>query len=58
MARFGNDMNSASSQFYITQSAQPHLDQKYSIFGGVIGGMDTVMRMQRGDKIISMQLQQ
>lgn len=57
MARFGNDMNSASSQFYITQSAQPHLDTKYSIFGGVVSGMDTVMRMTTADRIISISLQ-
>lgn len=58
MARFGNDMNSASSQFYITQSAQPHLDNKYAIFGGVVSGMDAVMRMTTQDKIISITLQQ
>jgi len=58
MARFGNDLNSASSQFYITQSAQQHLDTKYSIFGGVIGGMESVMRMTTGDKILSVTLQQ
>jgi peptidyl-prolyl cis-trans isomerase B (cyclophilin B) len=58
MARFGNDMDSASSQFYITQSAQPHLDNKYAIFGGVISGMDAVMRMSTADKIVSITLQQ
>lgn len=57
MARFGNDMNSASSQFYITLSAQPHLDQKYSIFGGVIGGMDTVMRITTADRILGVSMQ-
>jgi cyclophilin family peptidyl-prolyl cis-trans isomerase len=58
MARFGNDLDSASSQFYITQSAQPHLDSKYAIFGGVIGGMDAVMRMTQQDKIVSIQIAQ
>lgn len=58
MARFGNDLDSASSQFYITQSAQPHLDSKYAIFGGVIGGMDAVMRMQQTDKIMSITIAQ
>jgi peptidyl-prolyl cis-trans isomerase B (cyclophilin B) len=58
MARFGNDMNSASSQFYITQSAQPHMDNKYAIFGGVVSGMDSVMKMTNQDKIISITLQQ
>ncbi len=58
MARFGNDLNSASSQFYITQSAQPHLDTKYSIFGGVVSGMENVMHMTTGDRILSITLQQ
>lgn len=57
MARFGNDMNSASSQFYITQSAQPHLDTKYSIFGGVVSGMNTVMQMTTQDRILGITLQ-
>lgn len=58
MARFGNDPNSASSQFYITLSAQPHLDNKYTIFGGVISGMDVVNHIAVGDRVLSVSLQQ
>lgn len=58
MARFGNDLDSASSQFYITQSAQPHLDSKYAIFGGVVAGMNAVMTMQSTDKILSITIAQ
>jgi peptidyl-prolyl cis-trans isomerase B (cyclophilin B) len=58
MARFGNNYDSASSQFYITLSPQTHLDNKYAIFGGVISGMDTVNRIAVGDKIVSVQIQQ
>jgi cyclophilin family peptidyl-prolyl cis-trans isomerase len=57
MARFGNDMNSASSQWYITLSPQPHLDGKYAIFGGVINGLDTVKQITRGDKVLSVTIQ-
>lgn len=57
MARFGNNPNSASSQFYITLSAQPHLDTKYAIFGGVISGMDAVYRITTADRVLSVSIQ-
>ncbi len=58
MARFGNDPNSASSQFYITLSPQPRLDNKYAIFGGVVAGMDTVSQIGLEDKIITLSVQE
>jgi cyclophilin family peptidyl-prolyl cis-trans isomerase len=41
MAR-GSKPNSASSQFYICDGAQHHLDGDYTVFGQVIEGMDVV----------------
>jgi cyclophilin family peptidyl-prolyl cis-trans isomerase len=41
MAR-SNDPNSASCQFFIMHGANPGLDGKYSAFGEVVTGMDTV----------------
>lgn len=57
MARFGNDLNSASSQFYITQAAQPNLDNKYTVFGGVLNGMEVVQRITQQDRILGINLQ-
>lgn len=46
--------DSADSQFYIALSTLPHLDQKYTIFGQVIEGLDILTKIAVGDKIISM----
>jgi peptidyl-prolyl cis-trans isomerase B (cyclophilin B) len=41
-ARKPNDLNSATSQFYICVAPQPALDGQYTIFGRVIEGMNVV----------------
>jgi peptidyl-prolyl cis-trans isomerase B (cyclophilin B) len=51
MARYGSSPNSASCQFYITLGAQPSLDGQYSVFGGVISGMDVVNNIVVGDQM-------
>src|SRR5215510_11592340 len=46
-ARRQNDLDSATSQFFICASSEPQWDGKYSIFGRVIDGMnvvDTIVR--------------
>ncbi len=42
MARNGQDMNSASSQFFIVQTDSTYLDGDYAAFGHVTSGMDIV----------------
>jgi peptidyl-prolyl cis-trans isomerase B (cyclophilin B) len=49
MARRGNDLDSATSQFYITLGPQPYLDMKYAVFGRVTEGMDVAKEIQIGD---------
>lgn len=41
-ARLGNDINSANSQFFITLKREAAFDNKYTIFGKVIDGMNNV----------------
>jgi cyclophilin family peptidyl-prolyl cis-trans isomerase len=46
-ARRGDDINSATSQFFICVADAPYLDGQYSVFGRVIQGMDVA------DKIVN-----
>lgn len=57
MARKGNDINSADSQFYITLGTPSHLDGQYTIFAEVLDGMDVANKIKQGDKIILMTLE-
>ncbi len=51
MASSGKDTESC--QWFITHSATPHLDGRYSIFAEVVEGMDVVHRIEVGDAIDS-----
>ena len=44
MANKGKNTN--SSQFFITYRATKHLDRKHTIFGQVVGGLDTLSRLE------------
>lgn len=49
-ARLGNDINSATSQFFICVTNQTSLDRQYSIYGRVINGMniaDSIVKSKR-----------
>lgn len=45
MANNGPDSN--GSQFFITYAKQPHLDLKYTIFGKVIDGFETLDEIEK-----------
>ncbi|MDD4995343.1 MAG: peptidylprolyl isomerase [Patescibacteria group bacterium] len=61
MARLPDQVNpekaSSGSQFYITLDETSFLDGQYTIFGKVIDGMAVVEKIQIGDKITSIKIQ-
>jgi peptidyl-prolyl cis-trans isomerase B (cyclophilin B) len=46
MAR-GDDPDSAQTSFFIVLGPAPHLDRKYSVFGKVVDGFDTLERIEK-----------
>lgn len=49
MALSGKD--TGGSQWFVTHSPQPHLDGGYTVFGRVVGGMNVVDGIARGETI-------
>ena len=50
MALAGPD--TGGSQWFVTQAPEPHLDGGYPVFGAVVAGMDVVLRIEQGDRIL------
>jgi cyclophilin family peptidyl-prolyl cis-trans isomerase/HEAT repeat protein len=50
MALSGPD--TGGSQWFVTQAPEPHLDGGYTVFGTVVSGMDVVLRVEQGDRIV------
>ena len=51
MAR-SKDLNSATSQFYISLKSLPELDGRYAVFGKVVSGMNVVDLIEEQDFIV------
>jgi peptidyl-prolyl cis-trans isomerase B (cyclophilin B) len=49
---------SSGSQFYITLAATPFLDGQYTVFGQTVEGMDVVKKIQKGDIIQHIEIQE
>jgi cyclophilin family peptidyl-prolyl cis-trans isomerase/HEAT repeat protein len=56
MALSGKD--TGGSQFFITHSPQPHLDGGYTVFAHVVSGQDVVDKIERGDRIQTLTIEE
>ncbi|NES07692.1 MAG: hypothetical protein F6K22_35845 [Okeania sp. SIO2F4] len=52
MARRNSPLDSASSQFYFTLEDRNDLDGRYAVFGEVTDGLDNVLGIDAGDRIV------
>ncbi len=55
-ARQNGDLDSATTQFYISLTRLAHLDSQYTVFGNVIRGLDVLDKIKQDDKIITLAL--
>ncbi|HXN67528.1 MAG TPA: peptidylprolyl isomerase, partial [Bradyrhizobium sp.] len=51
MARRGDSVDSANSQFFIMFADGPSLNGKYTVVGEVVSGMDVVDKIKRGEPV-------
>ena len=56
MASTGAGVGGDCQMFVVTGDNAQFLDGKYSAFGKVVSGMDVVMKIAKGDKILSMKI--
>lgn len=51
MAHYDNDVDTATSQFYIALDALPELDRKYAVFGKVVKGIEVLDAIEEDNVI-------
>lgn len=56
MAHAGKD--TGGSQFFIVHEPQPHLDGVHTVFGQVLSGMNTVLKMKNNDVMKSIEIEE
>ncbi len=52
-----DDWDSGGSQFFLTHRPTPHLDGRYTLFGQLVSGEETLDRLEVGDRIRSLRIE-
>jgi peptidylprolyl isomerase len=52
-----DDKNSGDSQIYVLLSPARFLNGKYTVFGKITSGLETIQKIEIGDKIVSVRVQ-
>jgi peptidyl-prolyl cis-trans isomerase B (cyclophilin B) len=58
LAMANSGPNTGGSQFYITHMPQKYLDGRHTVFGTIIEGFDVLTRIEKGDIIQSIQIEE
>ncbi len=56
MANAGPNTN--GSQFFITHSPQPHLNDRHTVFGKVVEGQDVVDSIEEGERMLRVEVEE
>ena len=51
-----DDPDSGGSQFFITHRPTPHLDGRYTLFGRLVQGHETLREIEEGDRILEVRV--
>jgi cyclophilin family peptidyl-prolyl cis-trans isomerase len=56
LAAMADNRDTGDSQFYMLMTASRFLDGKYTVFGQIVSGMDVLRKIEKGDRVSTVQV--